>query len=474
MKTLEEKKLLVKMARAFNQPVDQELLDSIEKEERLNEAFFGIKRVEQPKIPILKEEIPPPQPEKSFEPIIAANTVQQTMEVLNTVTPKIVQTMDNTEIVNIKKTISGLMQKINTLSWGGGGTGVVNFKDLDDHRYPKDIDYLGFNETQTDLSIGQYALPGMLWWNTEEDCLNIKQTDNTTLQVGLEHYIRVRNYSGNTMNSGTLVQFAGVNGSYDPIAAPLLANSTFNPIYTIGVVTEPIANGEVGRATVFGKVRDINTTGSLSGETWNLGDLLWASPSQPGLLTKVKPTAPNVAISIAAVTRVDATQGEILVRPTIEPRKYYGSFADKTTQTCAASNTATAMRYNTTEFSSGHVITNYQTGTNNAIRALNAGLYNYQFSSQFTSSSSSRTRIWIWIRKNGVDVPDSATVVAIESNGGVTAPSWNFVVSMNANDVFQLMWATEDHTRISMINAPATAFCPAIPSVLLSVTQVAE
>jgi hypothetical protein len=35
MKTLEEKKLLVKMARAFNQPVDQTLIESIEREERL-------------------------------------------------------------------------------------------------------------------------------------------------------------------------------------------------------------------------------------------------------------------------------------------------------------------------------------------------------------------------------------------------------------------------------------------------------
>jgi hypothetical protein len=139
MKTLEEKKLLVKMARAFGQPVEQELLDSIEKEERLNEALFGIKKVEAPKIPILKEE--PivevkiesiPQPAKAFEPIIAANTVQQTMNVMNTVAPTLTQTLQKSELDGIKRTISDLVQKINTLSWGGGGTGAVRIIDQDD------------------------------------------------------------------------------------------------------------------------------------------------------------------------------------------------------------------------------------------------------------------------------------------------------------------------------------------------------
>ncbi len=80
MKSLEEKKLLVKMARAFGQPVDQALLESIEREEKLAAALFGKK--DEPKIPILKEDliveaepIPAPQPAKAFEPIIAAKFI---------------------------------------------------------------------------------------------------------------------------------------------------------------------------------------------------------------------------------------------------------------------------------------------------------------------------------------------------------------------------------------------------------------
>ena len=40
MKTLEEKKLLVKMMKAFGQPVDQELVESIRREEEFAKFRF--------------------------------------------------------------------------------------------------------------------------------------------------------------------------------------------------------------------------------------------------------------------------------------------------------------------------------------------------------------------------------------------------------------------------------------------------
>jgi hypothetical protein len=99
------------------------------------------------------------------------------------------------------------------------------------------------------------------------------------------------------------------------------------------------------------------------------------------------------------------------------------------------------------------------------------GLYNFDFQLQVTSTNSSRSNIWIWIRKNGVDVPRSATKLSIESNGGVIAPSWAWRISMNANDVFQLMWAV-DSTNVSLQAPGATGFCPETPSATLQVTQV--
>lgn len=474
MKTLEEKKMLIKMARMFGQPVDQALIESVEREEKLAAALFGAKKVESPKIPILKEDNPlieaeqPKPAETNIQPP-EDYKVQQVANYLDTVSkaqkPPLTQALMDNEFEALRKTVADLLNKVNTLSWGGGGSGAVRFDDLDDHRYPQDIDYLGFNDSQTDTSIGDFAVPGTLWWNTQEDCLNIRQADNTTLQVGLEQYIRVRNNSGTTLNNATLVQFAGVNGGYDPVVTPLTANTTFDPLYTVGVLTGPIANGEAGRATTFGKVRNIDTRGP-HGEVWQIGDLLWADPAHPGSMTNIKPTAPNVAISIAAVTRVDATQGEILVRPTIVPRLFYGNFALTSNQAISVADTAFPVLFDRTNFSSGHVL-----NANGIITSQVTGLFKYDVNYNITSSNSSRVFVYMWIRKNGVNQQNTALRFSIESNGGEAVPHGSFVLSMQPGDNVQMMIAATG-TSISLFGLGNTAFAPSAPSAVLTVTQI--
>jgi hypothetical protein len=474
MKTLEEKKLLVKMAQAFGQPVDQTLIESIEREEKLAAVFFNESKNEPEKpIPILKEDLitevePTLKPAETNLQPPEEYKVQQVTNYLDTVSntkkqPLAAALMDK-EFEALRKTVIDLLQKVNTLSWGGGGSGVVRYYDLDDHQYPTDVKLLQLNTEGPD----SYAvlLPGSIGWNPQEDCLNVYQDDGTTLQVGLEQYIRVRNLTGNTMNSGTLVQFTGVNGSFDPIAAPLLADSNFNPIFTIGVLAENIANNDVGRATTFGKVRRINTTGSKQGQTWQIGDLLWACPLNPGCMTNVKPTAPNTAISIAAVTRVDATQGEILVRPTITPRLYYGDFVRTTSQTANTADTALVVGLNKTEFASGFTL-----GANSEIIAVESGLYKVAVTLNFTSTSSNLTRFYHWIRVNGIDVEDSTIRGSISSNGGDAGVASNHIVSLNAGDNVQIMWAVQG-TQVSLVGSAATAFAPTSPAAIVNVFQV--
>lgn len=383
-----------------------------------------------------------------------------------------------------------LEQAIAKIAAHGPGSGEVNFRYLDDvnratmtpgndnwvleydaatkkvqfteHVGP--IRSVKFNTAgpQQPLEVGQVA------WNPEEDCLDIRQADGTTLQTGLEQYIRVHNHTANTLTNGTVVMFAGVentNAIAMPIVAKYIANANASPLYIIGVLTTDIAPAGIGRATTFGYVRDLNTTGSEVGETWVQGDLLWGHPTIAGAMTKVRPTAPNVATSIAAVARVGTTDGQILVRPTIFPRLFYGDWYDDANQTAAAINTAYAVKVNHAGAVSGFEVVN-----NQDIKALNAGRYNFEFSLQVTSSNSSSARIYVWYRKNGTDVPNSTTVMTISANGGKLAPAWNFPVLMEANDTFTLMWAV-DSTNVSLSAESATAFCPSIPSVILSVLQ---
>jgi len=136
MKTLEEKKLLVKMAKMFGQEIDQALVESIEREEKLAAAFFGKNKPIEPAIPILKEDLiveaDPPPPAPAFTPPITSNTETQTMNLLNTAAPNLMSTLERAEIEGVKKTLADLMKKIGTLSWGGGGTGIVRIFDADD------------------------------------------------------------------------------------------------------------------------------------------------------------------------------------------------------------------------------------------------------------------------------------------------------------------------------------------------------
>lgn len=322
-----------------------------------------------------------------------------------------------------------------------------------------------FNQTGPTSNL----VAGQMGWNTAEDCLDIHQADGSTLQVGLENYIQVHNHQGSTLLNGTLVGFNGVDEDTDHIiGVPYIADANSIPSYVIGVLTNDIPDQGFGRATNFGKVHDLNTTGSDVSETWVLGDVLYASPTTAGKLTKVKPTAPNTATIIAKVVKVHATEGILFVRPIMPPRLHYGSFSyNNGNQTAASANTPYAVAYNTTDIASGHSISN-----DTRIVAAVSGLYNYQFSLQLVSTNASTKDIWIWARKSGTDIPNSATRVTISGAGTYLVPSWNFIVSMNANQYFELMWAVSD-TSVSITSPSATTFCPAIPGVILTVTEAA-
>jgi hypothetical protein len=143
----------------------------------------------------------------------------------------------------------------------------------------------------------------------------------------------------------------------------------------------------------------------------------------------------------------------------------YGTFFDTTDQTAAAINTAYAITFNNTDLSAGV----YRGTPTSRIYVDRPGAYNFQFSLQLQSTNASTKLVYIWPRINGVDVPDSATKITMKGAGEAYVAAWNFVLRMNTGDYFELMWATNDIT-VQLMADPATAFCPAIPSVILTVS----
>ena len=130
MKSLEEKRLLVKMARAFNQPVDPKLEESIRLEEELIARLF--KKPAEPPVQILAEEKPKPA-ETNIVPA-EKTLIQQSVAAISDVkfAKPTLPDFQQKELDGLRKSIAEIMQKMGTLSWGGAGTGVVKINDTDD------------------------------------------------------------------------------------------------------------------------------------------------------------------------------------------------------------------------------------------------------------------------------------------------------------------------------------------------------
>jgi hypothetical protein len=93
-----------------------------------------------------------------------------------------------------------------------------------------------------------------------------------------------------------------------------LADSNGNSTDTIGIVYENIDNNQSGKLITVGEIIGINTTGSLQGQTWADGDVLYLDSTIPGNLTNIQATAPNHLVVMGYVVYAHANQGKIYCR----------------------------------------------------------------------------------------------------------------------------------------------------------------
>lgn len=145
--------------------------------------------------------------------------------------------------------------------------------------------------------------------------------------------------------------------------------------------------------------------------------------------------------------------------------KPYATFYDTTTQTNPVANVARAMTLNST--SSAYSIR--LGGPTSRIYVGEVGVYNVQFSVQADKTGGGADALYIWLRKNGVDVPFSAGKVVVSGPNAETIPAWNYVVELQANDYIELMWSSPD-TAMVLYATSAASPVPAIPSVIVTVT----
>jgi hypothetical protein len=162
------------------------------------------------------------------------------------------------------------------------------------------------------------------------------------------------------------------------------------------------------------------------------------------------------------------------------------SASDSTDQLATASNTPTAVKWNTLE--GGNAFTLNAPG---AATALVSGIYKITYSLQLTNTDNSAHDAAVWLKINTgsgfVDVPRSTTIFTVPARKSAGVFSYvcaysEVVFTLNAGDEMELYWATNqayatspaaDGIYIEAIAAQTSPYArPATPSALGSITFV--
>ena len=153
----------------------------------------------------------------------------------------------------------------------------------------------------------------------------------------------------------------------------------------------------------------------------------------------------------------------------------YGAFQDGTDQTAANTTTAYAITFDTTDFSNGVTLSN-----SSRLNVSQSGLYNLQFSIQFTNTTNASQDVDVWFRKNGTNIDKSNSRFGFAPRKGAGDPfhtiaALNFFVSLAANDYVQIMWRTTDvGVQIEHYAASSSPTRPVVPSVIATLSFVSN
>lgn len=147
---------------------------------------------------------------------------------------------------------------------------------------------------------------GSVHWNDDDKTLNIDtEVADTSIQVGQEVVVRCTNKTGSTITNGSVVYISGAQGQR-PTITLADADTEATAITTIGIATHDIDNNQTGYVTVFGLVRDIDTS------SFTEGDCLFLSQTAGGL-RNTAPPSPAYRIQVAKCVYSHATEGAVLV-----------------------------------------------------------------------------------------------------------------------------------------------------------------
>lgn len=152
----------------------------------------------------------------------------------------------------------------------------------------------------------------------------------------------------------------------------------------------------------------------------------------------------------------------------------YGAFQDNSDQTASSTTATYVMTFGTTDYSEGVTL-----ASGSRITAGYSGLYNLQFSTQFTNTDTSIHDVDVWFRKNGTDITASNSKFSIpNSHGGVDGhliAGLNFFVALAKNDYVEIAWSTNStQCFIEALGTQTSPTRPSTPSVIATLSYLSS
>lgn len=176
--------------------------------------------------------------------------------------------------------------------------------------------YTEWNVANSQLDSGEFGL------DTTNNRLKVGPGNWNDLDYLFENetIIKIKNVHNIIIRKGQAVYIHGEEAGI-VTCKPYLSDGTISKHLFIGLVTTDVVTDSVTESLSYGKINDINTTGSalpgdlsVGEENWSFGDKLYVSSTNAGKLTKI---AQNFSLPIGFVLVVDNENGEIFVNPNV-------------------------------------------------------------------------------------------------------------------------------------------------------------
>ena len=152
----------------------------------------------------------------------------------------------------------------------------------------------------------------------------------------------------------------------------------------------------------------------------------------------------------------------------------FGAWSSDSDQTASSTTAAYAITYDVTDISDSV----YLDGTSK-LTVTHPGVYNLQFSIQFTNTDTQIHDVDVWVAINGSNVSNTNSRFSVPNSHGGTdghlIAALNIFLSMQSGDYVELYWATNNTgVRIEHIAAASSPTRPATPSVIATMSFVSS